>query len=280
MTWHIWMVTYLRRNVTIVCGATYHLLGSRISWDLKIQFWLQVESHISDWQFSKLRHLVRYVFCHNAMAYDSLMSRQEIHICESSCRLLATKGISQLDQNNGHGKFGQLQRQIVSPNSGYKHCKNTLEQRHKQQKSKIHVHGYQEFLPDGDNRVFRVYENPLCVISKLDSWAVRPCQTPKGWLGIPGNETSSVGDTTGRNFGNKRLRRKLVPFGYYKCIKTPGLWKHETRPLTFSLVADDFGVKYESKDDVDHLIASIKSTYKVTKDWTGNLYCSISLNWD
>jgi hypothetical protein len=59
---------------------------------------------------------------------------------------------------------------------------------------------------------------------------------------------------------NKRLRRKLAPFGYYKCIKTPGLWKHETRPLTFTLVVDNFGVKYESKDGVDHLIASIKST--------------------
>jgi hypothetical protein len=29
---------------------------------------------------------------------------------------------------------------------------------------------------------------------------------------------------------------------------------------------DDFGVKYESKDDMDHLIAIIKSTYKLTKD--------------
>ncbi len=79
---------------------------------------------------------------------------------------------------------------------------------------------------------------------------------------------------------NKRLGRKLTPFGYYKCIETPGLWKHESRPLTFTLVVDDFGVKYESKDDVDHLIASMKSTYKLTEDWTGNLFCDISLDWD
>jgi hypothetical protein len=79
---------------------------------------------------------------------------------------------------------------------------------------------------------------------------------------------------------NKRLRRKLAPFGYSECVETLGLWKHETRPLTFTLIVDDFEVKYESKDDVDHLIASIKSTYKVTEDWTGNLYCSISLDWD
>jgi hypothetical protein len=31
---------------------------------------------------------------------------------------------------------------------------------------------------------------------------------------------------------------------------------------------------------VDHLIASIKKTYNLTKDWSGNLYCSIKLKWD
>ncbi len=79
---------------------------------------------------------------------------------------------------------------------------------------------------------------------------------------------------------NKRLERKLEPFGYYKCVEMPGSWNHKSRPLTFTLVVDDFGIKYESKDDVDHLIASIKSTYKLTKDWMGNLYCGISLDWD
>ncbi len=41
-----------------------------------------------------------------------------------------------------------------------------------------------------------------------------------------------------------------------------------------------FGVKYEKKEDADHLIASIKSTYRLTKDWTGNFYGSITLDWD
>jgi hypothetical protein len=82
---------------------------------------------------------------------------------------LATKRRPQWDQDNNHGKFGQLQRQIVSLNSGYEHHKNTLEQHYKQQKSKIHVSVYQEFLPDGGTQIFRVYENPLYLLSKLDS---------------------------------------------------------------------------------------------------------------
>ncbi len=48
----------------------------------------------------------------------------------------------------------------------------------------------------------------------------------------------------------------------------------------FTLVVDDFGVKYVSKNDVNHLISRIKSTYTLTKDWTGNLYCGITLEWD
>jgi hypothetical protein len=77
---------------------------------------------------------------------------------------------------------------------------------------------------------------------------------------------------------NKKLKRKLAPFGYRECIDTPGLWKHKSWPLTFTLVVDDFGVKYVKKEDADHLIASIKSTYRLTEDWTGNLYCGITLD--
>ena len=79
---------------------------------------------------------------------------------------------------------------------------------------------------------------------------------------------------------NKLIRERLAPHGYYEVAHTPGLWCHVTRPIEFSLVVDDFGVKYVNKDDVDHLITSIKSTYKLTKDWTGNLYCGITLDWD
>jgi hypothetical protein len=46
---------------------------------------------------------------------------------------------------------------------------------------------------------------------------------------------------------NKKLKQKFAPFGYCKCIDIPGLWKHGSRPLTFTLVVDDFGVKYEKK---------------------------------
>ena len=46
---------------------------------------------------------------------------------------------------------------------------------------------------------------------------------------------------------NKRLRRKLAPFGYHQYVNTPGLWRHETRAISFTLVVDDFGVNTSRK---------------------------------
>ena len=66
---------------------------------------------------------------------------------------------------------------------------------------------------------------------------------------------------------NKLLRKRLKPHGYYECTNTPGLWRHTTRPITFLLVVDNFGVKYVGKEHADHLIDCLKTeTYKLTED--------------
>ena len=53
--------------------------------------------------------------------------------------------------------------------------------------------------------------------------------------------------------------------------KIPGLWKHNSRPINFTLVVDDFGVKYSGKDHALHLKAELETKYKVTIDWERNL---------
>jgi hypothetical protein len=84
-----------------------------------------------------------------------------------------------------------------------------------------------------------------------------------------------------RILANKLLRKRLAPHGYYECKQTPGLWKHTSRPISFfTLVVDDFGVKYTNQEDVKHLIGSLKKDYELTKDWDGDLYCGIKLKWD
>jgi hypothetical protein len=73
-------VTILRRNVPVVGGASYHLLGYQISQDSKIRFRLQVESYISDWLFSESRLLASYVSHHKAMAYDTHGDNRDPHM--------------------------------------------------------------------------------------------------------------------------------------------------------------------------------------------------------
>ena len=79
---------------------------------------------------------------------------------------------------------------------------------------------------------------------------------------------------------NKLLTKRLAPHGYYQCRHTPGLWQHKWRPVMFSLVVDNFGIKYVGKRHADHLIACIEQHYTFLKDWEGKLYCSITLDWD
>ena len=61
---------------------------------------------------------------------------------------------------------------------------------------------------------------------------------------------------------------------------TPWLWKHISRPIEFTLVVDDFGVKYVGKEHVNHFITALKGDFTIAEDWTGGLYCGITLKWD
>jgi hypothetical protein len=79
---------------------------------------------------------------------------------------------------------------------------------------------------------------------------------------------------------NKLLQKWLAPHGYYKCVNTPGLWRHATCPITLSLVVDNFRIKYVGKEHADYLIKCLKEKYKLSEDWSGDLYCGISLRWD
>jgi hypothetical protein len=46
---------------------------------------------------------------------------------------------------------------------------------------------------------------------------------------------------------NQLLKKRLAPVGHYPARHTPGLWLHKTRPIAFSLIVDDFKVKYVGK---------------------------------
>jgi hypothetical protein len=77
----------------------------------------------------------------------------------------------------------------------------------------------------------------------------------------------------------EQLVVKLAPHGYEPAPYTPGLWRHITKPTTFTLCENDFGVKYFTKADALHLVTALHKDYEITTSWAGLLYCGLTLDW-
>jgi hypothetical protein len=76
------------------------------------------------------------------------------------------------------------------------------------------------------------------------------------------------------------LQTRLAPFGYYPVRHTTGLWLHKTRPVSFSLVVDDFIVKYVGKQHAEHLRNALLKTYELATNWAATVYSVVTLKWD
>ena len=100
-----------------------------------------------------------------------------------------------------------------------------------------------------------------------------------GWVyveilkGMPGLKQAG-------KIANDRLVWHLAHFGFAPVRHTPSLWRHESRPISFCLVVDDFGVKYENEADFNYLARSLEHMYKIKVDHTGSQYLGITLRWD
>ena len=60
------------------------------------------------------------------------------------------------------------------------------------------------------------------------------CKICKGMYGLP---------HAGMLFNN-HLTKHVATYGYIPTAHTPGLWRQQMRPIYFTLVIDNFGVKY------------------------------------
>ena len=75
------------------------------------------------------------------------------------------------------------------------------------------------------------------------------------------------------------LKRCLKPFGYHPVSGTVGLWEHQSRPTNFCVCVDDFGIKYWSTEDANHLLNALSQNFIYTTDMEGKHYCGLSLDW-
>ncbi len=79
---------------------------------------------------------------------------------------------------------------------------------------------------------------------------------------------------------NELLEKRLNKHGYRQSKLVPSLWKHDTRPIQFTFVVDNFGVKYIGEEHTNHLKWALVEHYKLTCDWTGTQYIGIILDWN
>ena len=100
-----------------------------------------------------------------------------------------------------------------------------------------------------------------------------------GWVymevrkGMPGLKQAG-------RIAHDRLIKHLAQYGYAPCRNTPALWKHVTKPISFTLVVDDFGVKYIKKLHLQHLIDALRHQYTITVDMKGENYLGLTLKWN
>lgn len=105
------------------------------------------------------------------------------------------------------------------------------------------------------------------------------------------NDYMSPGDTKvylevmGALYGMKQagylahleILEHLANHGYTPCPNTPCLFKHHTDDIEFTLITDDFGVRYGNKAAADKLLAAMSQKYPMTHDWTGNKYAGFDI---
>ncbi len=85
-----------------------------------------------------------------------------------------------------------------------------------------------------------------------------------------------------RRLSQIRLIEHLARHGYSQCPHTPYLFRHQhTRDIIFSLVVDDFGVRYGTQADIDHLEETLRlNDYKITIRPDGDLYLGMKISFN
>ncbi len=96
------------------------------------------------------------------------------------------------------------------------------------------------------------------------------CEIQKGTYGLP--QAGII--------AQQLLKERLQMDGYRQRKTTPSMWQHDTRPISFSLVLDDFGVKYMGEESAQHVLDMVRKNYKPSCNWKGEQYCGLTIKWD
>ena len=79
---------------------------------------------------------------------------------------------------------------------------------------------------------------------------------------------------------NTDLVDHLAQHGYIQEPNIPSLFINSKNNVSFSLVVDDFGIKYNDNAGIKDLIRVLKLKYDIQIDMTGKKYIGLRLEWD
>ena len=113
----------------------------------------------------------------------------------------------------------------------------------------------------------------------IEEYNLKPKATNDGYVYVEVRQ-GMYGLPHGGLIAQQLLEERLQKHGYKQSKLTPGLWTHKWRDITFTLIVDDFGVKYVGDEHVKHLIQVLEEHYEITQDWDGLKYAGISMDWD
>jgi len=60
------------------------------------------------------------------------------------------------------------------------------------------------------------------------------------------------------------LEGRLNNEAYFQSTIVPGLWRHESQPIQFTLVVDDFGVEYSGEEHTQNLVNVLMKHYDIS----------------
>ena len=113
----------------------------------------------------------------------------------------------------------------------------------------------------------------------IDEYKLMEKVTPDGYVFVEARK-GVYGLPQAGILAQELLEERLAKKGYHQSKITPGFWTHEWRPICFSLVVDDFGVKYVGREHAEHLLSAIEDHYTCKADWEGTRYLGLTLDWD
>jgi hypothetical protein len=96
------------------------------------------------------------------------------------------------------------------------------------------------------------------------------CKIRKGMYGLP--QAGII--------AQELLQERLATVGYHQSKIIPGLWMHKKRKTCFTLVVDNFAIKYTKTEDAQHLIDTLKKYYTIPIDWDATKYIGLTIHWN